>query len=208
MKQTQTEAITSQAAFTLSPRVSATLGGRRFDLHQCGFRSDGVLPGKMAGVAELSGSVIESPQGLHSNAYKSSAKARLKIWKIIGVPQTGQTTSLRGVSFAHWSFMHSVVECNLDADQHIGNKTLCGADHLGGPYIRSMLTLAMPAARKSVNRLLASTCRRQRSSFVVPAVSAYRRLRARHRSRPSCHSARLRAVRIWGLADSSAHISV
>jgi hypothetical protein len=24
--------------------------------------------------------------------------------------------------FAHWSFMHSMAECNLDADQHIGKK--------------------------------------------------------------------------------------
>jgi hypothetical protein len=48
----------------------------------------------MAGVVELSDSVIESPQGLHSNAYKFSAKARLMIWKVIGLPQTGHATSL------------------------------------------------------------------------------------------------------------------
>jgi hypothetical protein len=48
----------------------------------------------MAGVVELSGSVIESPQGLHSNAYKFPAKARLMICKVIGLPQTGQATSL------------------------------------------------------------------------------------------------------------------
>jgi hypothetical protein len=51
----------------------------------------------MAGVVELSGSVIESPQGLHSNTYKFSVKARLIVWKIIGLPQTGQATSLLGV---------------------------------------------------------------------------------------------------------------
>jgi hypothetical protein len=48
----------------------------------------------MAGVVELSDSVIESPQGLHSNAYKFLAKARLMIWKVIGLPQTGHATSL------------------------------------------------------------------------------------------------------------------
>jgi hypothetical protein len=53
-----------------------------------------VLSGPIAGVVELSGSVIESPQGLHSNAYKFSAKARLMICKVIGLPQTGQATSL------------------------------------------------------------------------------------------------------------------
>jgi len=51
----------------------------------------------MAGLVELSGSVSESAQGLHSNAYKFSAKARLMIWKVIGLPQTGQATSLPGV---------------------------------------------------------------------------------------------------------------
>jgi hypothetical protein len=52
----------------------------------------------MAGlVVELWGSVIESPHGLHSNAYKFSAKARLMICKVIGWPQTGQATSLLGV---------------------------------------------------------------------------------------------------------------
>jgi hypothetical protein len=54
----------------------------------------------MAGVVELSGAVIESPQGLHSNAYKFSAKARLMIWRVIGLPQTGQATSLLGVKFS------------------------------------------------------------------------------------------------------------
>jgi hypothetical protein len=53
----------------------------------------------MAGVVELSDSVIESPQGLHSNAYTFSAKARLMICKAIGVPQMGQTTSLVGRKF-------------------------------------------------------------------------------------------------------------
>jgi hypothetical protein len=47
----------------------------------------------MAGVVELSGSVIESPQGLHSNAYKFSARARLMICKVIGLPQTGQAST-------------------------------------------------------------------------------------------------------------------
>jgi hypothetical protein len=51
----------------------------------------------MAGLVELSGAVIESPQGLHSNAYKLSVKARLMIWKVIGLPQIGQATSLLGV---------------------------------------------------------------------------------------------------------------
>ena len=51
----------------------------------------------MAGFAELSGSVIESPQGLHSNARTFSAKGRLIICKAIGRPQTGQPTSLLGV---------------------------------------------------------------------------------------------------------------
>jgi hypothetical protein len=62
--------------------------GRDFD-----YRQNGVLSGTIAGVAELLGSVIESPQGLHSNAYKFWAKARLMIWKVIGLPQTGQATS-------------------------------------------------------------------------------------------------------------------
>jgi hypothetical protein len=48
-------------------------------------------------MVELSDSVIESPQGLHSNAYKFSAKAHLMICKVIGLPQTGQATSLLGV---------------------------------------------------------------------------------------------------------------
>jgi hypothetical protein len=61
-------------------------------------RQNGVLPGTTAGVVELSGSVIESPQGLHSNTYKSSVKARLIVWKIIGLPQTGQATSLLGLN--------------------------------------------------------------------------------------------------------------
>jgi hypothetical protein len=51
----------------------------------------------MAGLVELSGAVIESPQGLHSNAYKLSVRARLMIWKVIGLPQIGQATSLLGV---------------------------------------------------------------------------------------------------------------
>jgi hypothetical protein len=48
-------------------------------------------------VIELSGEVIESPHGLHSNAYKFPAKARLMICKAIGRPQTGQATSLLSV---------------------------------------------------------------------------------------------------------------
>jgi len=47
----------------------------------------------MAGFIELSGSVIESPHGLHSNARRFSAKGRLMICKVIGRPQTGQPTS-------------------------------------------------------------------------------------------------------------------
>ena len=66
--------------------------GRDFDLRQ-----SGVVSGTMAGVVELSGSVIESPQGLHSNAYRFSAKARLMICKAIGLPQMGQASSLLGV---------------------------------------------------------------------------------------------------------------
>jgi hypothetical protein len=54
----------------------------------------------MAGDVELSGSVIESPQGLHSKAYKFSAKARLMICKIIGLPQIGQATLLLGIRFS------------------------------------------------------------------------------------------------------------
>jgi hypothetical protein len=34
---------------------------------------------------------------LHSNAYKFSAKARLMICKVIGLPQIGQATSLLGI---------------------------------------------------------------------------------------------------------------
>jgi hypothetical protein len=49
-----------------------------------------MLSATMARVVELSGSVIESPQGLHLNAYKFSAKARLMICKLIGLPQTGR----------------------------------------------------------------------------------------------------------------------
>jgi hypothetical protein len=49
------------------------------------------------GVIELSGEVIESPHGLHLNAYKFPAKARLMICKAIGRPQMGQATSLPGV---------------------------------------------------------------------------------------------------------------
>jgi hypothetical protein len=44
----------------------------------------------------FAGSVIESPQGLHLNAYKFPAKARLMICKVIGLPHTGQATSLLG----------------------------------------------------------------------------------------------------------------
>jgi len=47
----------------------------------------------MEGFVELSGSVIESPHGLHSNACTFSAKGRLMICKVIGRPQTGQPTS-------------------------------------------------------------------------------------------------------------------
>jgi hypothetical protein len=49
------------------------------------------------GFIELSGEVIESPHGLHSNAYMFPAKARLMICKAIGRPQMGQATSLPGV---------------------------------------------------------------------------------------------------------------
>jgi hypothetical protein len=82
-----------------------------------------VLSGTVAGVVELSGSVIESPQGLHSNAYKFSANARLMICKVIGLPQTGQATSLLNVrSSLIWIFVHAMARSNLDADQHIGKK--------------------------------------------------------------------------------------
>jgi hypothetical protein len=75
----------------------------------------------MVGVVELSGSVIESPQGLHSNAYKSSVKARLMIWKVIGLPQTGQATSLLGVKTSLiGALCTSMTECDIDADQHVG----------------------------------------------------------------------------------------
>jgi hypothetical protein len=46
-------------------------------------------------VVQLTGSVIESPHGLHWNAYKFSPKARLIVcMSVIGRPQTGQMTSL------------------------------------------------------------------------------------------------------------------
>jgi hypothetical protein len=54
-----------------------------------------------------------------------------------------------GEIFPHWSFMHSMVECSLDADQHMGKKALCAADRVAGPYIRSMLMSATLAARKA-----------------------------------------------------------
>jgi hypothetical protein len=63
--------------------------GMDFDLHQ-----NRVLSGTMAALVELSDLVIESPHGLHSNAYKCSAKARRMICEVIGRPQTGQATSL------------------------------------------------------------------------------------------------------------------
>jgi hypothetical protein len=58
----------------------------------------------MAGTVELSGAAIESPQGLHLNAYKFLAKARLMICKVIGLPQTGHATSLLGLR-------SSLIEC-------------------------------------------------------------------------------------------------
>jgi hypothetical protein len=57
------------------------------------------------GVIELSGEVIESPQGLHSNAYKFPAKARLMICKDIGRPQIGQATPSLGVGTSRMSHL-------------------------------------------------------------------------------------------------------
>jgi hypothetical protein len=46
------------------------------------------------GVVQLTGSVVENPHGLHWSTFKFSAKARLIVCsKVIGRPQTGQTTS-------------------------------------------------------------------------------------------------------------------
>jgi hypothetical protein len=55
----------------------------------------------------LSGSVIESPQGLHSNAYRFSAKARLMICNVIDLPQRGQATSLLGVRSSLIRFLYA-----------------------------------------------------------------------------------------------------
>jgi hypothetical protein len=50
------------------------------------------------GVVQLTGSAIENPHGLHWNAFKFSAKARLMVCRnTIGRPQTGQMVSLIGV---------------------------------------------------------------------------------------------------------------
>jgi hypothetical protein len=49
-------------------------------------------------VDQLAGSVIEKPQGLHLNTYRSSAKARLiSCSSVIGRLQTGQTFLISGV---------------------------------------------------------------------------------------------------------------
>jgi hypothetical protein len=43
---------------------------------------------------QLTGSVVENPQGLHWNTFKFSANARLIVCSnVIGRPQTGQMTS-------------------------------------------------------------------------------------------------------------------
>ena len=81
----------SASAIDRSTARLASRTGRDFDLHQ-----NGGLSGAMTGVVELSGSVIESPQGPHPNACKFAAKARLMTCKFIGPPQTGQATSLPG----------------------------------------------------------------------------------------------------------------
>jgi hypothetical protein len=50
---------------------------------------------------QLTGSVIENPQGLHWNTFKLSANARLIVCSnFIGRPQTGQTTSTVWTAFS------------------------------------------------------------------------------------------------------------
>jgi hypothetical protein len=77
----------------------------------------------MVGVVELSDSIIESPQGLHSNAYKFSARARLIDPEGHRSAADGARSFVTGYEiFAHCSIMHSVPGCNLDADQRIGKR--------------------------------------------------------------------------------------
>jgi len=59
--------------------------------------SERVVTGTTVGGCRAFGEVIESPHGLHLNAYKCPAKARLMTCKDIGRPQMGQATSLPGV---------------------------------------------------------------------------------------------------------------
>jgi hypothetical protein len=66
----------------------------------------------MAGILELSRSIIESQQGLYSNAYKFSAKARLTIWNVAGNFFAGCQI------FAQWSFMRPMAK-----DQYKGKKS-------------------------------------------------------------------------------------
>ena len=65
-----------------------------------------------AEVVELTGSVIESPHGLHWNAYRFSAKARLMTDRVIGRPQIGQATpsslGLRSSLMSHLSTQRRV----------------------------------------------------------------------------------------------------
>jgi hypothetical protein len=80
------------------------------------------------GVVELSGSVIESPHGLHSNAYKFPAKARLMICNVIGRPQNRAADFVAGCEiFAHCLLMHAMADSGLDVDQ--------ATPPLGGPTL-------------------------------------------------------------------------
>jgi hypothetical protein len=59
------------------------------------------LAASSGGVVQLTGSVVENPQGLHLNTFRFSAKARLIVCSnVIGPPQTGQMTSLMNVGFS------------------------------------------------------------------------------------------------------------
>jgi hypothetical protein len=60
-------------------------------------------------VVQLVGSVIEKPHGLHCHTYRFWATTRLiSCSKVIGLPQTGQTTSAVGAA-------GSIIPCLFDA---------------------------------------------------------------------------------------------
>jgi len=81
------------------------------------------VTGTTAGGVELSGEVIESPHGLHSNAYKFPANARLMTCKDIGRPQMGQATSLPGVDSLLKLYLSTRWrDPDNDADQLLGQR--------------------------------------------------------------------------------------